>query len=72
MFINVVQWVVALIILQKKRTLFLLFQRTRMLGKDGLNSSTEKTGYQHRRRTFVKMISNQSILEKVKTTSATV
>ena len=28
------------------------FQRTRIIGKDGLNLSTEKTGYQHGRRTF--------------------
>ena len=49
-----------------------LFQRTRILGKDGLNLSTEKTGYQHRRRTLVKIISNPNILEKAKTTSAIV
>ena len=45
---------------------------SRMLGKDELNLSTEKTGYQHRRRTFVKIISNPNILEKTKTTNATV
>ena len=66
------KWVVVLIILQKKRTLFFHFQRTRILGKDELNLSTEKTGYQHRRRTFVKIISNPNILEKTKTTNATV
>ena len=70
--INVVYWVVVLIILQKKRTLFFLFQRTKILGKDGLDLSTEKTGYQHRRRTFVKIIWNPNILEKAKTTSAAV
>ena len=59
-------------ILQKKRTLFFLFQRTRVLGEDGLNLSTVKTDYQRRRRTFVKIISNPNILEKAKTTSATV
>ena len=46
------------------------FPKDRILGKDGLNLSTEKNGYQHRRRTFVKIISNPNILEKVKTTSA--
>ena len=66
------KWVVVLIILQKKRALFFLFQRTRILGKDELNLSTEKAGYQHRRRTFVKIISNPNILEKTKTTNATV
>ena len=45
---------------------------SRILGKDELNLSTEKTGYQHRRRTFVKIISNPNILEKTKTTNATV
>ena len=41
---------------EEANTVFFLFQRTRILGKDGLNLSTEKTGYQHRRRTFVKII----------------
>ena len=57
---------------EEANTVFFLFQRTRILGKDGLNLSTEKTGYQHRRLTFVKIISNTSILEKAKTISATV
>ena len=52
--------------------MFFLFQKTRILGEDGLNLSTEKTGYQHRRRTFVKIILNPNILEEAKTTSATV
>ena len=47
------------------------FPKERILGKDGLNLSKEKTGYQHRRRTFVKIISNPNILEKAKRTSAT-
>ena len=52
--------------------LFFLCQRTRILGKDRLTLSTEKTGHQHRRREFAKIISNPNILEKAKATSATV
>ena len=63
--------VVVLIMLQRQQTLF-FFQKTTVLGKDGLNLSTEKTSYQHRRRTFVKIISNPNILEKAKTTRPTV
>ena len=57
---------------EEANTLSFLFQRARILRNDGLNMSTEKTGYQHRRRTFVKIILNPNILEKAKTTNATI
>ena len=48
------------------------FPKDMDIRKDRLNLSRERTGYQHCRRTFVKIISNPNILEKAKTASATV